>query len=119
MKKSLLCMALLLASPSQAAHLHKERYYQNIWCSEHHGQAEVSLPDQTRADCLTASHAIEFDFAPKWYEAVGQALYYSLQTGKRGGIVLIMESPGDLNYWLRMNSTIKHFKLPIDTWKEE
>lgn len=57
------------------------------------------------------------DFGPKWAEAIGQALYYSLQTGKRAGVALILEKPKDHKYWIRLNSTIQHFGLPIDTWK--
>lgn len=112
-----LAMALILPTICHAAPQHPEKWYQDKWCSQHHGQAEVELPDKTRADCITATNAIEFDFAHKWYEAVGQALYYSLQTGKRGGIVLIIENIDDRKYWIRLNSTIEHFKLPIDTWE--
>lgn len=82
-----------------------------------HGQAEAVLEDQTRADCITATHAIEFDFGKKWAESLGQALYYSLQTGKRAGIVLILENPKDRKYFIRLNSTIERFGLPIDTWE--
>lgn len=65
---------------------------------------------------LTPTHAVEVDFVPKFYEAIGQALYYSLQTGRKGGIVLILEKKGEYKYWLRLNSVIEHFKPPIDTW---
>lgn len=75
------------------------------------------LADQTRADCITLTHAIEFDFGKKWAESLGQALYYSLQTGKRAGIVLILERPEDRKYLLRLNSTIEQFKVPVDTWE--
>ena len=108
---------LLLALPVFAAHEHKEKYYQDKWCSEHNGQTEVVLPDKTRADCITSTHAIEFDFGKKWAESLGQALYYSLQTVKRAGIVLILETPKDRKYFPRLNSTIQHFNLPIDTWE--
>ncbi len=109
----------LLGQPVLAGskRLHPERWYQKKWCQEQGGRSEARLPDKTRCDCLTPTHAVEFDFGPKWAEAIGQALYYSLQTGKRGGIVLILEKEQDYNYWLRLNSTIQHFKLPIDTWK--
>jgi hypothetical protein len=60
---------------------------------------------------------VEFDFGTKWAEAIGQSLYYSLQTGKRAGIGLIIEAPTDRKYWIRLNTTIDHFKLPIDTWE--
>ena len=65
---------------------------------------------------MTESHAIEFDFADNWPEAVGQRAYYSIQTGKKAGIVLILESVEDRKYWIRLNSTIQHFNMPIDTW---
>lgn len=92
-KNPLFFSCIVLAAHSDfASHPYPEKYYQNKWCSEHHGQAEVVLADQTRADCITATHAIEFDFGKKWVESLGQALYYSLQTGKRAGIVLILES---------------------------
>lgn len=119
MKRLALVLISLALIPATAfgAHQHPEKFYQDKWCAEHHGKAEVSLPDETRADCITSNNAIEFDFAKKWYEAVGQALFYGLQTGKRPGIVLLIETPTDRKYFLRMNSTIDHFKLPIDTWE--
>jgi hypothetical protein len=95
---------------------HLERWYQEQWCKAHEGQVEVVLPDGTRCDCLTNSHAIEFDFGSNWAEAVGQSSYYALQAGKKPGIVLILESPKDRKFWIRLNATIKHFNLPIDTW---
>ena len=97
--------------------LHHEKWYQERWCKANGGQMEVVLPDKTRCDCLTDTHAIEFDFGKKWAESIGQALYYSIQTGKRAGVVLILEKPGDYKYWIRLNTIIEHFSLPIDTWK--
>lgn len=112
-----LLVVLALVAPACAKHLHKEAWYQKSWCAEAGGQTEVKFEDGTRCDCLTADHAIEFDFGSKWAESIGQALYYSLQTGKRAGIVLILETQDDYRYWLRLNSTIMHHNLPIDTWK--
>ena len=66
---------------------------------------------------MTDTHAIEFDFGNKWAESMGQAAYYALQTGKKAGIVLILESAKDRKYWIRLNSTVQHFNLLIDTWK--
>lgn len=113
----LLLATVLLVNGTVSASSLPEKYYQEKWCREHNGQAEATLPDRTRADCITATHAIEFDFGKKWAESLGQALYYSLQTGKRAGIVLILEKQSDMKYWLRLNSTIRHSKLPIDTWE--
>ncbi len=77
------------------------------------------LADRTRCDCVTDTHAIEFDFGNNWAEAIGQSAYYSLQTDKKAGIVLILETMKDRKYWIRLNTTIEHFNLPIDTWNVE
>ena len=109
-------MAILVLAPviAHAGHLHHERHYQEQWCQ---GQTEYVLPDGTRCDCVTATHAIEVDFAEKWYEALGQALYYAFQTGLRAGIGLIIESDDDLTYSLRLQSVIVHYGLPVDVWE--
>lgn len=114
--KKIIISTILLLLPANAFAF-PEKHYQEQWCQEQGGQAEVVLPDQTRADCITSTHAIEFDFGKKWAEAIGQALYYSLQTGKRAGVVLILDGQKDRKYWIRLNSTIQHFNLPIDTWE--
>ncbi|SHO53499.1 hypothetical protein [Desulfopila aestuarii] len=74
------------------------------------------LPDRTCCDCLTNNNAVEFDFGPNWAEAIGQSLYYSIQTGKRAGIALILEKPSDYKYWIRLNTVIEQNALKIDTW---
>ena len=73
-------------------HPHSESSYQHAYCSAHNGIEEYELPDKTRIDCLTDTYAIEFDFANKWAESIGQSLYYSIRTGKKAGVVLIMEN---------------------------
>lgn len=80
------------------------------------GKQEVRMPDGTRADCETSTHIIEMDFARKWSESVGQALFYSYQSDKRGGIALILKRPKDRRFWYRLNSVINAHQLPIDTW---
>ncbi len=89
------------------------------WCAAHGGETEVVLADNTRCDCVTATHAIEFDFGEKWTEAIGQSLHYGLQTGKRSGIVLILEDEGDQRYWMRLNTTVEYYDLAIDTWQTD
>lgn len=74
-------------------HLHYESSYQHAWCSAHKGIEEYENSDSTRVDCLTSTHAVEFDFANKWAESVGQALHYQKMTGKKGKVVLILENP--------------------------
>ena len=74
-------------------HKHSESSYQHAWCSMHNGIEEYENKDKTRVDCLTSTHAIEFDFANKWAEGIGQALHYQRMTGKRAKVVLILEKP--------------------------
>ncbi len=122
MKNIFICIAagflliFLSGEPCLAKHLNKESFYQEKWCQENSGQAEVTMPDKTRCDCLTKEYAIEFDFGEKWAEAIGQSLFYALQTNKKAGIGLIIEKPKDYKFWLRLNSTIMYHKLPIRTW---
>ena len=75
------------------SHKHNEASYQQAWCSMHNGITEYENSDKTRVDCLTATHAVEFDFSNKWAESVGQALHYGVMTGKKPMVVLILENP--------------------------
>ena len=63
---------LLLALPLFGKQ--SERYYQEKFAREIGGQVEVVMKDGTRCDILTATHAIEVDFAKKWAEAPGQRI---------------------------------------------
>ncbi len=89
-----------------------ESYYVNQWCTPDFGRREAVLWDMTRVDCLTKDYAIEFDFAKKWAESIGQALYYSKMTGKSPAVVLILTSAADYRYVKRierLDSGIKIF----------
>lgn len=79
-----------------------EMYYENEWCTPDFGRKEVILWDMTRVDCMTKDYAIEFDFAKKWAEAIGQSLYYSKLTGKSPAVVLILTTPTDYRYVKRI-----------------
>ena len=118
MEKAVSIFVLIFLVPSLlfAKREHPEKWYQEKWCEANKGQVEVVLPDGTRCDCVTDTHAIEFDFGDGWAEAIGQSAYYSLQTKKKPGVVLILETAKDRKYWIRLNTTIEHFYLPIDTW---
>lgn len=74
-------------------HTHNESSYQHAWCSQHNGIEEYENSDFTRVDCLTDKHAVEFDFANKWAESIGQSLHYQRMTGKKAKVVLILENP--------------------------
>jgi len=113
---SIFIIIFLIPSLLLAKREHPEKWYQERWCREQSGQVVVALPGKTRCDCVTDTHAIEFDFGSGWAEAIGQSAYYSIHTKKKAGVVLILETMKDRKYWIRLKNTIEHFDLPIDTW---
>ena len=111
MKKLLLVLLLLSALPAEAKHKMPEKWYQKQLCD---GAQEVRLSDGTRVDCLTDEFAVEFDFAPKWAEAIGQSLHYARMTEKKPGIVLIIEHRRWRKYVENMADLCQ--KLGITLW---
>lgn len=107
-----LCFAgilLIFCSPAFAL----EKDYQIPWCAEHNGELEVVLDDGARVDCLTAIHAVEFDFAHKWAESIGQSLYYAIKTGKKPGVVLIMDTKTDKRYFARLKEVARRHGITV------
>lgn len=105
---------LIFALPAHGARLHKEKEYQAVWCRQAGGITEYVLDDNTRIDCLTDEHAIEFDFSDKWAEAVGQSLYYAIKTGKKAGVVLILEKKGS-KHLERLQLLSEHYNIKVWT----
>lgn len=98
-----------------AAHLYPEKTYQDKWCIKAGGVSEYRLDDGTRIDCLTEEYAVEFDFAPKWAEGIGQALYYAQKTGKKPCVVLIMEKEDDVRFLKRLTSVADRHQIKVWT----
>lgn len=103
---------VLLAFGAQAG----EPDYQLPWCEARGGIAEYVLPDRTRVDCLTETHLIEFDFASKWAEAIGQALYYASQAQRRAAVVSILRDPREEPPVRRNRETVGAGQLRLDIW---
>ncbi len=89
-----------------------ERYYQNELCSKLNGVTEYRLRDATRVDCLTDEYAIEVDWAKKWAEGIGQALYYGLMTDKKPAVALIVGSK-DKRYIKRLKKVTNKLNIKI------
>jgi len=109
-------LALGAIAQAREGHIHPERWYQERWCARAGGEVEHRLPDGARVDCLTESEAVEVDFGAKWAEGLGQALYYGAATGRRPGVVLILEYPDDVRYLERLLAAIRAHGLPVDVW---
>jgi len=108
-------VVLCLLSSGNALALENEDYYNRLFCKEMDGQAEYVLPDRSRVDCLTSTHAFEADWAQglKVYESIGQALYYSAETGKQPGILLLIKKKNSDKYIRKVRRVIETFNLPI------
>ena len=63
----------------------------NRLAPKYNGKLEVVQWDASRVDILNDEYAIEADWSHKWAEAVGQSLYYSILTGKKPGIILLVK----------------------------
>lgn len=114
--RRILSFLLFIFSLSQyalAAHTYPEKYYQNLWCSKWHGKQEVRLYDGTRIDCETTNYVVEFDFAVKWAESVGQSLHYARVTGKKPAIILIIENNGDFKYYHRVKPLCEKYSIAL------
>lgn len=99
------------------AHAKREAEYVAEDCQ---GDIEVRLHDGTRVDCLTDTHAIEYDWSRKWYQALGQSLHYARMTGLKPGIVIIQKHPKDEKYFRRLQAVINYYGLPVDArWIKE
>ena len=89
----------------------KEAYYVTQWCRDDFGKQEFLLWDNTRVDCLTKDYAIEFDFAHKWAESIGQSLYYAKMTGKKPAVALILTDLKDYRYVKRVERLDNGIKI--------
>ena len=73
---------------------------------------EYILPDKARVDCLLDDLAVEVDFAPKWAECIGQAMYYAKMTNKIPACLLILEKESDVKYLQRLEYAVdKPFRI--------
>ena len=107
---------LLITLITQSAYsLENEDYYNRQFCSEVSGQAEYRLPDRSRVDCLTDTHAYEADWADglKVYESIGQSLYYAAETGKKPGILLLVRKKNSDKHIRKVRRVIENWSLPI------
>lgn len=117
MKRPLIILILLLvATVCYAKHKFPERHYQTQWAIAHNGKTEYRLPDNTRVDVLLERYAVEVDFVNKFYQGVGQALYYAYMTGKQPGLVLIIENDDSVSMRQLQRAKFLCGRLRIKLW---
>lgn len=111
-----LFLTVALSGLSFAEELRDRRSYRDEWCEKNQGQTDAVMTERMTCDCLTETHAVRVDFGREWTRALGFAMHYSMKTGKRGGVVLVLDKSRDYMQWIRLNTVIEHYKLPIDAW---
>ena len=95
MRSLAIASALIFLIPSVTAQLFvpmpmRETEATKLIASENGWESEVVMPDGSRCDLVTPDHAIEVEWSEKWKEAPAQAVLYSIWTGKRPGIMLLV-----------------------------
>ena len=83
-----------------AKSINSESYYVDKYCPY---QSEKRNSDNTRTDCYSKEYSIEFDFAKKAYECVGQSLHYAKVNNNTPICALIIESKKDCRYINRIH----------------
>lgn len=111
----IILIILIIFVPNVFAQNYKEKDYQVLWCEQQGGITEYVLDDKTRVDCLLPEYAVEFDFAKKWAESIGQSLYYAIKTNRKPGVVLILKSDKDNIYLLRLQTVGEKYNIKIWT----
>lgn len=86
-------------------------------------ESEVVLPDGSRVDIVKETGyevAYEVDHSHKKFEAIGQALFYSAMTGKRPGIILLMDgSEQSKKDYLRCRLVCNRHDIELKTYRKE
>lgn len=81
------------------------------------GKSEFRVLDGSRVDCLTNVHAVKYVFAEEWAEGIGQALHFAAMTGKKPGIVIILDPASKHQYMARLMRALDMiFCVEIDIW---
>ena len=79
----------LLATPSTL--LASEKTHTANLAASYRCRMEVTLWDKTRCDLLADHWVGEVDYAEKWAEGIGQALYYGIVTNRRPFLFLLYQ----------------------------
>jgi len=109
-------LSLLVLLTGCTKHAHKERDYQTRLCDRLGGVMEYRLADGARVDCLSDTYAVEVEFAKKWAEAAGQALYYAAQTGRKPAVgFIVRDTPKDHRRLQRLRILADRYAITIIT----
>ena len=93
-----------------------EAYFTSVIAKKLKGKEEVRLSNRKRVDIVTRTHACEVDWLSKaWSEGVGQALHYSMMTGKAPCVIALIDKPHEANLEALMK-TAKAYNIKVITY---
>ncbi|QDH80619.1 hypothetical protein FKX85_16855 [Echinicola soli] len=107
---SFILFVISLSSALAQAKNWKEKDYADAIQELIGGEREYAV-QSGRVDLLTEERAFEVEWANKWKNAIGQSLWYGLQTNRKPGIILILRSRKDYKYYIQLNSALNYAKL--------
>lgn len=91
--------------------LPEEKNFRDNWCQRMGGETNFLLDDKMMVDCLLDEYAVAIDFASQWAEVIGKSKYFAAMTGRKPGIVLILENEEkDFVNMIRLLTAIKEDK---------
>ena len=100
----------ILTTALAAAAQKNEADYVELIRQQMGGQKEVAV-NSGYVDLVTGRYAIEVEFANKWKQSIGQALWYGLQTDRTPGVVLIKRGENDHKYVIQFASALQYAGL--------
>jgi hypothetical protein len=120
---ALICIITACAGSGRQVSLHTEKDFQEAFNKVYfNGQAKMEVPVKYgRIDLLSDDYAIEVDRLEKFHEAIGQALHYARETGRKPAIAVFIvdHRPGDkekLKYVMRL---CHYYKIKVWFINEE
>jgi hypothetical protein len=109
--KYLLFIMLLIPMSCFATSYQPLEEYQAEWCAKNGGKVDYVHEDGTsNVACIKDQYVIYLAYASKWKEAIGQSLYYSVMTGKKPGVALIVPKTAE------ETKNLKNLKLVADKY---
>lgn len=94
--------------------------HETQWCEKIakalNGTVEHRLSDGTRVDILLPRYAIEVDWACKWAESIGQALYYGMRTDRKAVSLLLIEDDSDQRFIERCEYVGRRVNPAVELW---
>lgn len=116
---SVIASAVVLASPTfPQPPTQTEVEWSAELATRINGEAEHRLPDGSRVDILTDTHAIEVEWSDKWPEAIGQAAYYAMATDREPCVWLLLRGRFDEDY-LRCLMVCRKYGIKLQTIKTD